>query len=76
MTDRIADEHGHVWVTATGGAHELGPDVNAALIRDWARRGLVDGRLAGGRRWYDLADLRAVEKTTYRRSRPRHVDAA
>lgn len=76
MTDRIADEQGHVWVTAIGGAAELGPDVNANLIRDWARRGLVDGRLVLGRRWYDLADLRAVEKTTFKRSRPRRVEAA
>jgi hypothetical protein len=76
MTDRVVDGQGRVWVTATGGATELGDDVNPALIRDWARRRLVTGRHANGRTWYQLAQLRRVEKTTYRRSRPRRRDAA
>jgi hypothetical protein len=76
MTDRVVDGQGRVWVTATGGAHELGDDVNAALIRDWARRELITGRTAGGRTWYLLADLRRTEKATFRRSRPRRRDAA
>lgn len=76
MTDRVVDGHGHVWVTALGGAHELGPDVNAALIRDWRRRGLVDGHVAAGRRWYRLRDLQHAEARTFGRSRPRRTDAA
>ena len=71
MTDRVVDGPGRVWVTATGGAAELGDDVNAALIRDWARRRLIVGRLVRGRRWYRLDHLRAVELATFGRSRPR-----
>lgn len=71
---------GEWWVTATCGADRLGPDVTAALVRDWRRRGLVVDerghdrtRLARGRRWYPLADLQRAEAGTFGRSRPRGV---
>lgn len=73
MTDRVVDGQGRVWVTTTRGAAELGDDVNTALIRDWARRRLITGRLARGRRWYRLDHLQAVELATFGRSRPRHA---
>lgn len=73
MIDRLVDEHGAVWVTAAGGAELLGDDVNAALIRDWARRQLVTGQTAGRRTWYLLADLQRVEARTFGRSRPRRL---
>lgn len=73
MTDRVVDGHGRVWVTTARGAAELGDDVNEALIRDWARRRRITGQLAGGRRWYRLDQLRAVELATFGRSRPRQT---
>ncbi len=73
MTDRIVDREGCVWVTAKGGAAELGDDVTPALIRSWAssRRALVAGRRANGRTWYRLHELQAVEAHTFGRTKAR-----
>lgn len=75
MTGRIR-LGGYTYVTATVGAAELGDDINATLIRDWSRRHLITGVSMGGRRWYRLDHLQAVELATFGRSRPRQAHGA
>lgn len=38
---------GAEWLTAAEIADQIGPDVTAAILRDWKRRGLIRGTVVG-----------------------------
>ncbi|GIJ51307.1 hypothetical protein Val02_81930 [Virgisporangium aliadipatigenens] len=74
----LRDHNGTHWITAARAAHHFGRNVTPALVRDWHRQGQFrddqgadQTRLAGGRRWYPLALLRAVNGRTDGRTKPR-----
>lgn len=65
-----------VWYgTAEEIAAELGPDVTADRVRDWARRGLLGGVNQPGRgrgtTWYRLDEAAAAERSTRTSTRGR-----
>ena len=64
---------GTSYVTADEAVDQLGPDITAALVRDWARRGLVTPVRVGQRAWYPLDQLWDAEHRTRTagRGRPR-----
>lgn len=71
---------GQRYGTARDIAQALGPDITAARVRDWARRGLLTGHhLPGqgrGTTWYRLDHAATTERTTRQatRGRPRSLD--
>ncbi len=56
----------HEYGDAATIAAQLGPDVTAARVRDWGRRGLVTRYRDPGRRrtWYRLDEAAEVERRT------------
>lgn len=56
--------YGDWWVTADEGAQLLGPDINPAMIRKWAHRGLLKRHTYRSRTIYLLSQLQAVEQRT------------
>lgn len=59
---------GHRYGTARDIAAALGPDITAQRVRDWAYRGLLQGRHLPGRgrgtTWYRLDQAATVERDT------------
>ncbi len=59
---------GHEYGQAAEIAAALGPDVDAARVRDWARRNLLRGiHMPGqgrGTTWYSMDDAAEAEATT------------
>lgn len=63
----MIEHKGVEYVTAAEAAQLLGGDVNAALIRDWVRRGLLKpaGRHPGRANVYAWPDVLAAEQATH-----------
>lgn len=70
--EHVADADGVEWVTTAAAVRLLGPDVTAAMIYDWVRRGLVQvaGR-DGPRSVYRLEQLQDAERRARTRGRKR-----
>jgi hypothetical protein len=67
--------NGLSYVTAAEAPASLGPDITAALVRDWKRRRLITGYRVGRETWYRLDELVEVEYVlrNSRTGRPRRA---
>lgn len=62
---------GHRYGTASQIAAHLGHDIRPDRVRDWARRGLLQGEHAGGRTYYRLDQAAEIERRTRTSTRGR-----
>jgi hypothetical protein len=69
IEDGVAELDGKTYITAARADAYVG--VNAALVRDWKRRGLVTATKWQGLNWYPLTKLENVEAATCGRTKPR-----